>query len=152
MVRCLPRHNTAQFFLYYFFTCDLRVLQFLSTSTHLLRLVSFFSTMVHCMAHLAAGSFCLLVPSTRARMGFGVTTSVSGFKSRSLGLRSHRAPASRSNSNGVAMVDRPPYVSEPKNRPPCRPPTGRPMKDRKDRKTEKTERQRKKRVSKKTRG
>ena len=56
-----------------FFTGDLRVFQFLSTSTQLLRLVSFYS-----MAHLTAGSFYLLVPSGRARVGFGVTTSVSG--------------------------------------------------------------------------
>ena len=40
-------------------------------------LVSFFSTMAYSMAHLAAGSLCLLEPSGHARAGSGVTTSVS---------------------------------------------------------------------------
>ena len=61
----------------FFFTDDLWVFQFLSTSTHLLWLVSSFSTMAYSMAHLAAGSLCLLEPSGYARAGSGVTTSVS---------------------------------------------------------------------------
>ena len=87
----------------YFFTDDLWVFQFLSTSTHLLRLVSFFSTMAYSMAHLAAGSLCLLEPSGYARAGSGVTTSVSALV---LVLGFLSAPRTL---NGVAMVDRPHY-------------------------------------------
>ena len=64
-------------FLYFFFTDDLWVFQFLSTSTHLLWLVSSFSTMAYSMAHLAAGSLCLLEPSGHARAGSGVTCTTS---------------------------------------------------------------------------
>ena len=59
--------------------------------------------MAYSMAHLAAGSLCLLEPSGHARAGSGVTTSVSA-SVLVLGFLS--APRTL---NGVAMVDRPHY-------------------------------------------
>ena len=52
----------------------------------------------------AAGSFCLLEPSGRARVGSGVTPSVSALGILVLGFLS--APRTL---NGVAMADRPHY-------------------------------------------